>query len=179
VGGVIAYMFKGMTVANLTTGSRVVFFVLFVWAAHIGAIEWMVVSFILAWGLDAVDGWVARRLNQTTGFGYIFDKVVDRVVLFCGLLVLLVNRLVPDYLLLVLVKDIASLPAASVQIHSNRAMPSTGRLGKVASAAQGVAVMWALFGAPYSFFVVLLVAVLGGVVGGFYVYGVYHKDKLR
>ena len=69
-----------MTVANVVTSSRLVFFAVFVWAAHVRAIEWAAVSFVFAWGLDAVDGWAARQLNQVTDFGYIFDKVVDRVV---------------------------------------------------------------------------------------------------
>lgn len=151
------------------------FFVLFVWAAHTHNIGLVVVSFTLAWSLDAVDGYVARKFNQATRFGYIFDKAVDRIVLFCGLLILLMNKLVPDYSLLILVKDISALPAASLQIHSTKAMPSMGRIGKVSAVAQGIAIGWVLLDAPLAFFVVLVVAVLGGAAGGYYLYRVYYK----
>ncbi len=37
---------------------------------------------------DWVDGWVARRFNQTSPFGAIFDPTVDRVLFIVGLLAL-------------------------------------------------------------------------------------------
>jgi len=166
---------RDMTVANIITGSRLAFFVVFVWAAHTERVEWAVVMFAVAWGLDAVDGWVARKMGQTSAFGYIFDKVVDRMVVFAGLLVLLVNEMVPDYALLILVKDIAVLPAASVQLGSLKAMPSMGWVGKMAAAVQGAAIIWVMAGMPASLWVVSLVAVLGGVAGAGYLYRVYYR----
>lgn len=168
---------KYITAANLITSSRPVFFLLFVRAAYAQAVGWVVFWFILAWGLDVVDGWVARRLNQATRFGYLFDKAVDRMVLFCGLIILLTNRLIPDYSLLILVKDISSLPATSAQIFSSKIMPSMGYTGKAVSVMQGVAIVWILLDAPLALFAVLVVAVAGAVAGGTYLYSVYYGDE--
>jgi|GEM_PF-2293309 cardiolipin synthase (CMP-forming) len=169
-------MHKNINAANLITGSRLVFFFLFVRAAYAQDIEWVVFWFILSWGLDAVDGWVARRLKQTTHLGYLLDKAVDRMVLFIGLMILLTNRLIPDYSILILVKDISSLPAASAQVFSSKVMPSMGSAGKAVSVLQGIAIVWVLLGAPLAFFVVLAVAILGGLVGGTYLHRVYYGE---
>ena len=37
---------------------------------------------------DWVDGWVARRFNQTSPFGAVFDPTVDRLLFIVGLLAL-------------------------------------------------------------------------------------------
>lgn len=41
--------------------------------------------YLLAFGGDVVDGWFARRFNQSSGFGGVLDMVTDRVST-CGLL---------------------------------------------------------------------------------------------
>lgn len=166
-----------MNIANIITGSRLVMFVVFIWAIQTGRPLWAALLFFGAWSLDAVDGWVARKLGQESVFGYIFDKAVDRIVLFVGLIVLLMNRAVPDYAFLILVKDIATLPAATVQLNSLRAMPSMGKEGKVAAVGQGLAVFWVWAQLPGSGWVVLLVAGFGAIVGGRYVFEVYGGKK--
>ncbi len=157
-----------MTVANAVTGVRLIFFALFLWAAAAHQIGLAIFFWLLAWALDFVDGWLARRLRQATAFGYIFDKAVDRLVLFGGVLVVLTEQLVPDYALLLLTKEIAILPALSWQMHQRAAMPSLGLFGKILNILQGLGFIWLLLGLPGGLWITLTIAVLGGGAGYWY-----------
>lgn len=159
-----------MNIANIITGSRLVWFVIFIWAVVIDWRQLAVITFLAAWGLDAVDGFVARRLGQATGFGYIFDKAVDRTIVVAGVIILLMYQVVPDFGLLILTKDIAALPAMTAQLKSRTALPSMGKGGKVAVVGQGLAVFWLWAGLPGGLWVVMAVAAVGAVVGGRYVF---------
>lgn len=56
---------------------------------------------------DWVDGWVARRFNQTSPFGAVFDPTVDRVLFIVGLLALGIDGAVmPIVAVLILVREI-------------------------------------------------------------------------
>ena len=79
------------TVPNMLSAARLLLaLVLFV------AIEWQVWSaalglFLVAASTDWVDGWWARRFNQVSRLGRIFDPLVDKVIV-CGAFVLLAGR---------------------------------------------------------------------------------------
>jgi phosphatidylglycerophosphate synthase len=157
-----------LTVANLLTGLRLVPFALFVWAAHKSQVELTALCFALAWVPDAIDGWLARKLNQATSFGYVFDKAVDRLVLVGGMLVLLVTNLVPMYALLLATKDVVATPAAFRRRVRGGALRDFGRWGKAATLLQGTALLWLLLGFPYGLLVTLIVATFGVVAGAVY-----------
>ncbi len=56
---------------------------------------------------DWVDGWVARRFNQTSPFGTLFDPTVDRVLFIVGLLSLGIDGAVPLVIaILILVREV-------------------------------------------------------------------------
>ena len=122
-----------MTAANLVTGLRLVPFALFVYAAHQGKIGVAAVFFAIAWAADGVDGALARRLKQTTAFGYVFDKAVDRLVLVGGMLVLVAAGLVPAYALLVAAKDVVVTPTAFRRRTHGQALRDLGGWGKAAT----------------------------------------------
>mmetsp|Transcript_28856 Transcript_28856/g.31499 ORF Transcript_28856/g.31499 Transcript_28856/m.31499 type:complete len:204 (+) Transcript_28856:84-695(+) len=68
-----------------------------------------ILSYVLAFVGDVVDGYVARAFNQCSKFGGVLDMVTDRVST-CGLLVV-VSHLYPSYALyfiLLIVLDITS-----------------------------------------------------------------------
>lgn len=138
---------------------------LFIGAAVSHRIELALLWWLPAWALDALDGWLARRLRQETSFGYIFDKITDRLVLVGGLLIVLTEQLIPDYGLLLITKDIAALPALSWQIKRRGAMPSLGVFGKMMSTLQGIGFVWLLLGWPGGFPVTITIAILGGISG--------------
>lgn len=69
--------------ANLITLLRFLLLFLLVAMAYWASPQWQLLNaplLLLIIGLDAVDGWVARRRGETSVFGSVFDIAVDRVV---------------------------------------------------------------------------------------------------
>ena len=56
-----------------------------------------VVLFIIAACTDWIDGKLARRLKQVSLFGKRFDPVMDRVLIFSGVIALLVTSRIPAW----------------------------------------------------------------------------------
>lgn len=158
-----------LTAANAVTAFRLLVFALFVYVAHRGFAAATAATFTLAWGLDAVDGWLARRLKQTTAFGFVFDKAVDRLVLVGGLFTLLVAGLVPLWSLLLLTKEVFVLPAVVRRRAAGQVLRDLGVAGKAAAACQGLALLWLLLGVSFGEIVTTVVAFAGGWAGWRYV----------
>ena len=77
-----------LTVPNLLSLARLVLAIVFFVAVERGhptAAFWL---FAIAASTDWVDGWYARRFNQVSRLGRIFDPLVDKVIV-CGAYVLL------------------------------------------------------------------------------------------
>ena len=157
-----------MTAADVVTVFRVFLFVWLIYFAHLGQVVPVVVLFTLAWGLDAVDGWVARRLNQATAFGFIFDKVVDRAVVVGTVFVTLVYNLVPLAALFLVVKDLVAGPIVARQVVRGQSPLDMARWGKAATLLQGLAVLWLLLGLPYQLSVIIVVSLFGVGVSVWY-----------
>jgi CDP-diacylglycerol--glycerol-3-phosphate 3-phosphatidyltransferase len=77
-----------LNVPNVLTAARfvlaVVVFVLIPLGEYLGA----TVIFVLAAGTDWIDGWWARKYNQVTKVGRIFDPFVDKIII-CGAFIFL------------------------------------------------------------------------------------------
>lgn len=61
------------------------------------------VVFIAAALTDWLDGWLARRLNQTSSFGAFLDPVADKLMVCAALIVLLSNHRVQPWAALVII----------------------------------------------------------------------------
>ena len=69
--------------ANIITLVRFLLLFLLVAMAYQAGPHWQLLNaplLVLIMGLDALDGYVARRRRETSVFGAIFDIAVDRVV---------------------------------------------------------------------------------------------------
>lgn len=93
---------------NTLTLSRLLLIPVFVYAAVAGnfAYPWVApVTFGLAALTDWFDGIAARKLNQTTEFGKIFDPVVDRILIASALVVLYIkiSSLVPLWAIMIII----------------------------------------------------------------------------
>ncbi len=52
-------------------------------------LRWIAIAlFIAASASDGIDGWVARRFNQTSKFGAFIDPLADKFLLLCGIVFL-------------------------------------------------------------------------------------------
>jgi len=79
---------KVFNVPNQLTAARfvlaIVVFVLIGWSQFLGAM----IVFIVAASTDWIDGYWARRFNQVTKLGRMFDPFVDKIII-CGTFILL------------------------------------------------------------------------------------------
>lgn len=69
--------------ANLITVGRILLLFVIVGLLYFGNVQVVAVCMLLvalAFALDGVDGWVARRRHETSRFGAVFDIAGDRVV---------------------------------------------------------------------------------------------------
>lgn len=69
--------------ANLITLSRLILLILVVWLAYQPMSAWHFASFfliVLIFVSDGLDGYIARKRNETSLFGALFDIAGDRVV---------------------------------------------------------------------------------------------------
>ncbi len=96
---------------------------------------------------DWADGWLARRLNQTSAFGAFLDPVADKILVCASLLILLqlhrVNALVA---LIIIGREIAisALREWMAQIGASRSV-AVHMLGKLKTAAQMGAIVFLLY----------------------------------
>ncbi len=74
------------TIPNLITTVRLACIPWFVWlvfgADNLGAAAWLLA---VLGSTDWIDGWVARRFNQTSEFGKLYDPTVDRLLFIVAL----------------------------------------------------------------------------------------------
>ena len=96
-------MFDGMvTIPNAVTLIRLLCLPIFLWVLfglnNQHAAAWLLGSI---GATDWVDGYLARRLNQTSEFGKIFDPTVDRLLFFVGVIALIIDGSVPLWFALI------------------------------------------------------------------------------
>ena len=102
------------------------------------------VSFALT---DWLDGWLARRLNQTSAFGAFLDPVADKILVCASLLVLLEHGRVEALVALVIIgREIAisALREWMAQIGASRSV-AVHMLGKLKTVSQMVAIPFLLY----------------------------------
>jgi CDP-diacylglycerol--glycerol-3-phosphate 3-phosphatidyltransferase len=105
--------------------------------------------FILFAATDWLDGWLARKLNQTSAFGAFLDPVADKILICASLLVLLQQDRVDTLIALVIIgREIAisALREWMAQIGASRSV-AVHMLGKLKTASQMIAIPFLLYDA--------------------------------
>jgi cardiolipin synthase len=105
------------------------------------------VMFIFFALTDWLDGWLARRLNQTSAFGAFLDPVADKFLVCASLLVLLEHGRVGALVALIIIgREIAisALREWMAQIGASRSV-AVHMLGKLKTASQMVAIPFLLY----------------------------------
>ena len=103
--------------------------------------------FVLFALTDWLDGWLARKLNQTSAFGAFLDPVADKILVCASLLVLLQHGRVDTLVALVIIgREIAisALREWMAQIGASRSV-AVHMLGKLKTVAQMVAIPFLLY----------------------------------
>ena len=105
------------------------------------------VLFIAVALTDWADGWLARRLNQTSSFGAFLDPVADKFLICAALLILLYLKRVDAMVAFIIVgREIAisALREWMAQIGASRSV-AVHMLGKVKTTVQMIAIPFLLY----------------------------------
>ncbi len=103
--------------------------------------------FIAAAVTDWLDGWLARRWNQTTSFGAFLDPVADKLMVAAALIVLTEKGLVNPFASLIIIGreiTISALREWMAQIGQSKSV-AVNILGKVKTVSQLIAIPFLLF----------------------------------
>jgi CDP-diacylglycerol--glycerol-3-phosphate 3-phosphatidyltransferase len=139
------------TIPTLLTWARIAAIPLIVGVYYLGwdmATKNLVATsmFVLFAFTDWLDGWLARRLNQTSAFGAFLDPVADKILVCASLLVLLEQGRVDTLVALIIVgREIAisALREWMAQIGATRSV-AVHMLGKLKTASQMIAIPFLL-----------------------------------
>jgi CDP-diacylglycerol---glycerol-3-phosphate 3-phosphatidyltransferase len=132
-----------MTVPDQLTLARAlavpVVVVLFAWDFPDHA-YWATAVFVVAMATDQVDGWLARRWDQTSAFGSLLDPIADKVLVMAALVMLIAEGVAPAWMVAAIVARellVSGLRLAAIE----RGIVIAARdLGKLKTWAQAVAV---------------------------------------
>jgi len=95
-----------MTLPDQLTFARLlavpVVVVLFAWNFPDHA-YWATAVFVVAMATDQVDGWLARRWNQTSAFGTLLDPIADKVLVMAALVMLVAEGVAPAWMVAAIV----------------------------------------------------------------------------
>jgi CDP-diacylglycerol--glycerol-3-phosphate 3-phosphatidyltransferase/cardiolipin synthase len=108
------------------------------------------VLFILAALTDWIDGWLARKLDQTSPFGAFLDPVADKLMVAAALIVLVeLNRTSAAIAVVIIGREIAisALREWMAKIGRSRSV-AVNILGKIKTVAQMVAIPMLLYHDP-------------------------------
>ena len=108
---------------------------------------WATWLFIVVAATDWLDGWLARRLNQTSSFGAFLDPVADKFLVCAALLILLQLDRVNAFVAFVIIgREIAisALREWMAQIGASRSV-AVSMIGKAKTMAQMVAIPFLLY----------------------------------
>ncbi|MBI5700825.1 CDP-diacylglycerol--glycerol-3-phosphate 3-phosphatidyltransferase [Candidatus Saganbacteria bacterium] len=84
-----------MNLPNLLTVLRIVLIPLIISLLYQNLGLWAAIIFSIASLLDALDGYIARKLNMVTDFGKLMDPIADKILVISVLIVLTEKGLAP------------------------------------------------------------------------------------
>lgn len=138
------------TVANVITFCRLIltFVFLYIFCTH--GNRWIALTcYVVAAVTDFLDGQVARRTQTVSWVGKVMDPIMDRVLLFTGVLGLLVTGELPLWIpLFVIGRDAYLTCGALITRHFRRRPIDVVYIGKIATACLMTGFSFLLLGMP-------------------------------
>ena len=105
---------------------------------YLNNFELSIVFFVLAAITDAMDGFLARKMNWQTDLGTILDPIADKLLLSGTIFILWLNQYIPFYIFIIFIgRDVAILLGAAIQMTLNELnTPMPNLLGKITTSLQ-------------------------------------------
>lgn len=101
---------------------------------------WATVVFVVAMATDQVDGWLARRRNQTSAFGSLLDPIADKALVVSALVMLVGEQVAPAWMVAAIVTRELLVSGLRLAAIEKGIVIAARDLGKLKTWAQAVAV---------------------------------------
>ncbi len=143
------------TIPNILTLTRIALIPLLV-IVYFSSIEmampFAAILFIIAGLTDLLDGYLARKLNQTSAFGAFLDPVADKLIVTCALVIVVYRHpsfyvLIPALIIIGREITVSALREWMAEL-GNRGKVAVSYLGKIKTTLQIVAIVFLLWYHP-------------------------------
>jgi CDP-diacylglycerol--glycerol-3-phosphate 3-phosphatidyltransferase len=101
---------------------------------------WATAVFVAAMATDQLDGWLARRRNQTSAFGSLLDPIADKVLVMAALVMLVGEGIAPAWMVAAIVARELLVSGLRLAAIEKGIVMAARDLGKLKTWAQAVAV---------------------------------------
>jgi len=101
---------------------------------------WATALFIAAMATDQIDGWLARRWNQTSALGALLDPIADKVLVLAAMTMLVGAHVVPAWMVAAIVARELIVSGLRMAALEHKIVIAARDLGKLKTWAQTVAV---------------------------------------
>ncbi len=164
-----------MNIPNLITIFRLFLIPIFLMVFHSNMINNILYGgliFILAGISDVLDGYIARRYNQTTKLGTFLDPFADKLMSFAVLISFTMKGLIPIWILIpILIKEVLMITAGLIMyFRKDRRVIPANRYGKLATVFLYSSIMTIVFKLPENIIRLFLIITLLMNVVAFYNY---------
>ena len=162
-----------MNLPTKLTVFRILLIPVFIYTFFIKDIGYIISGaiFIVAAFTDFLDGYLARKRNETTNLGAFLDPVADKVLVITAVILLTEAGVVPSWsVILIVAREILINGFSLIAIEKNVVI-SASYLGKVKTTTQLVSIVFLLF-SPLSNVILIIgliiywIAVLATVISG-------------
>ncbi len=102
---------------------------------------WATGVFAVAMATDQVDGWLARRRNQTSAFGALLDPIADKVLVMVALVMLVAEGVAPAWMVAAIAARELAISGLRLAAIERGVVVAARDLGKLKTWAQAVAVV--------------------------------------
>lgn len=162
-------MRKNLTAANIITIFRIllvpIFLILYLNPVfyYEGFPLFAVLTYLLAFLSDVLDGFIARSTNTITNIGKILDPLADKLLRISVILAFYINGVLPLYVFLILlIFDILSIALAFIMLQ-NKYFVKANIFGKITTIFMSLSLFSCFFHNvinPYDYYAVLLSIVM-------------------
>lgn len=146
-----------MTVPNQITFFRIILIPLFVYlllAESLPGSKWIAASLFIILSLsDVVDGFLARRLKQTSELGKLLDPIADKLLVFAAFLTFIELGKLPSFIVFILLgRDMLVMGLRTWEAKKGSILPADN-LGKWKTFFQLFAVIFLILNLPMQYLI--------------------------
>jgi CDP-diacylglycerol--glycerol-3-phosphate 3-phosphatidyltransferase len=112
--------------------------VLFAWSFD-DHLYWATAVFVVAMATDQIDGWLARRRNQTSAFGSLLDPIADKALVLATLVMLIAEGVAPAWMVAAIIAREIAVSGLRLAALERGVVIGARDLGKLKTWAQALA----------------------------------------